>query len=156
MVFESLCVGKTANVFGYSETQVCKNAKTSNIPTVMHTMFHASLMALGVVNCDGDVMRRISLGWGPKSTRRENIHLIETVVTSQIDRWADRRDYVFQQTLRQHKARVTFMVIQQLPLVTCLRVTFMVIQQQHIRSYPDIKIDRMCCSTKECCIGQNQ
>lgn len=85
---------------------ICEDA--SDVPTVMHTKFPASVMVLGVVSSDGDVMPPYFFEQGLKINAAVYIHVLETVVKPWMDRVADGREYVFQQdSAPAHKARVT-------------------------------------------------
>jgi len=80
----------------------------SDVPTVMHTKFPSSVMVLGVVSSEGDVMPPHFFEQGLRVNADVYIHSLQTVVKPWMDLVAAGRSYVFQQdSAPAHKARRT-------------------------------------------------
>ena len=64
---------------------------------VMHTKFPQTVMVLGVVSSEGDVMLPYFFPKGLKVNSEEYVKVLETVVKPWMDSVAGERHYVFQQ-----------------------------------------------------------
>ncbi|UYV68766.1 hypothetical protein LAZ67_6000748 [Cordylochernes scorpioides] len=85
---------------------ICKDS--SEIPVVMHTKFPASVMVLGVISSEGDVMPPHFFEKGLRMNADTYINVLETVVKPWMDMVAAGRKYVFQQdSAPAHKAKKT-------------------------------------------------
>ncbi|UYV75727.1 hypothetical protein LAZ67_13001155, partial [Cordylochernes scorpioides] len=85
---------------------ICKDP--SEIPVVMHTKFPASVMVLGVISSEGDVMPPHFFEKGLRMNADTYINVLETVVKPWMDMVAAGRKYVFQQdSAPAHKAKKT-------------------------------------------------
>ncbi|UYV63308.1 hypothetical protein LAZ67_2003707 [Cordylochernes scorpioides] len=85
---------------------ICKDP--SEIPVVMHTKFPASVMVLGVISSEGDVMPPHFFEKGLRVNADTYINVLETVVKPWMDMVAAGRKYVFQQdSAPAHKAKKT-------------------------------------------------
>ncbi|UYV78053.1 hypothetical protein LAZ67_15003314 [Cordylochernes scorpioides] len=85
---------------------ICKDP--SEIPVVMHTKFPASVMVLGVISSEGDVMPPHFFEKGLRMNADTYINVLETVVKPWMDMVASGRKYVFQQdSAPAHKAKKT-------------------------------------------------
>ncbi|UYV63624.1 hypothetical protein LAZ67_2005052 [Cordylochernes scorpioides] len=85
---------------------ICKDP--SEIPVVMHTKFPASVMVLGVISSEGDVMPLHFFEKGLRMNADTYINVLETVVKPWMDMVAAGRKYVFQQdSAPAHKAKKT-------------------------------------------------
>ncbi|UYV68303.1 hypothetical protein LAZ67_5003795 [Cordylochernes scorpioides] len=85
---------------------ICKDP--SEIPVVMHTKFPASVMVLGVISSEGDVMPPHFFEKGLRMNADTYINVLETVVKPWMDMVATGRKYVFQQdSAPAHKAKKT-------------------------------------------------
>ncbi|UYV64057.1 hypothetical protein LAZ67_2006419 [Cordylochernes scorpioides] len=85
---------------------ICKDP--SKIPVVMHTKFPASVMVLGVISSEGDVMPPHFFEKGLRMNADTYINVLETVVKPWMDMVAAGRKYVFQQdSAPAHKAKKT-------------------------------------------------
>ncbi|UYV75798.1 hypothetical protein LAZ67_13001387 [Cordylochernes scorpioides] len=85
---------------------ICKDP--SEIPVVMHTKFPASVMVLGVISSEGDVMPPHFFEKGLRMNADTYINVLETVVNPWMDMVAAGRKYVFQQdSAPAHKAKKT-------------------------------------------------
>ncbi|UYV82608.1 hypothetical protein LAZ67_22000121 [Cordylochernes scorpioides] len=85
---------------------ICKDP--SEIPVVMHTKFPASVMVLGVISSEGDVMPPHFFEKGLRKNADTYINVLETVVKPWMDMVAAGRKYVFQQdSAPAHKAKKT-------------------------------------------------
>ncbi|UYV75111.1 hypothetical protein LAZ67_12002507 [Cordylochernes scorpioides] len=83
---------------------ICKDP--SEIPVVMHTKFSASVMVLGVISSEGDVMPPHFFEKGLRMNADTYINVLETVVKPWMDMVAAGRKYVFQQdSAPAHKAK---------------------------------------------------
>ncbi|UYV63328.1 hypothetical protein LAZ67_2003761, partial [Cordylochernes scorpioides] len=72
-------------------------ALRKEIPVVMHTKFPASVMVLGVISSEGDVMPPHFFEKGLRMNADTYINVLETVVKPWMDMVAAGRKYVFQQ-----------------------------------------------------------
>jgi inhibitor of nuclear factor kappa-B kinase subunit alpha len=80
----------------------------SEVPTVMHTKFPASLMVLGVVSSEGHVMPPHFFEQGLRLNADGYVNVLQTVVKPWIDEVSDGRPYVVQQDSAPcHKAKKT-------------------------------------------------
>ena len=80
----------------------------SDVPTVMHSKFPSSVMVLGVVSSEGDVMPPHFFVQGLRINADSYIETLATTVKPWMDRIANGRDYFFQQdSAPAHKARKT-------------------------------------------------
>ena len=80
----------------------------SDVPTVMHSKFPASVMVLGVVSSEGHVMPPYFFPKGLRISADDYINVLSTVVKPWMDEVASGREYVFQQdSAPAHKARKT-------------------------------------------------
>lgn len=80
----------------------------ADVPTVMHSKHPASVMVLGVVSSDGDVMPPHFFEKGLRLNADAYIDVLDSVVKPWMDQVANGRDYVFQQdSAPAHKARKT-------------------------------------------------
>lgn len=80
----------------------------SEVPTVMHTKFPATVMVLGVVSNEGHVMPPHFFRQGLRVTSAAYIEVLDTVVKPWIDRVRNGRPYIFQQdSAPAHKAQNT-------------------------------------------------
>ena len=78
------------------------------VPIVMHTKFPTSVMLLGVVSSDGDVMPPHFFPAGLRVGAKDYIEVLETVVKPWMDGIAQGQPYVYQQdSAPAHKARIT-------------------------------------------------
>ncbi|UYV68980.1 hypothetical protein LAZ67_6001880 [Cordylochernes scorpioides] len=85
---------------------ICKDP--SEIPVVIHTKFPASVMVLGVISSEGDVMPPHFFEKGLRMNADTYINVLETVVKPWMDMVAAGRKYVFQQdSAPAHKAKKT-------------------------------------------------
>ncbi|UYV77941.1 hypothetical protein LAZ67_15002969, partial [Cordylochernes scorpioides] len=85
---------------------ICKDP--SEIPVVMHTKFPASVMVLGVISSEGDVMPPHFFEKGLRMNADTYINVLESVVKPWMDMVAAGRKYVFQQdSAPAHKAKKT-------------------------------------------------
>ncbi|UYV79804.1 hypothetical protein LAZ67_18000702, partial [Cordylochernes scorpioides] len=85
---------------------ICKDP--SEIPVVMHTKFPASVMVLGVISSEDDVMPPHFFEKGLRMNADTYINVLETVVKPWMDMVAAGRKYVFQQdSAPAHKAKKT-------------------------------------------------
>ncbi|UYV64486.1 hypothetical protein LAZ67_3000928, partial [Cordylochernes scorpioides] len=85
---------------------ICKDP--SEIPVVMHTKFPASVMVLGVISSEGDLMPPHFFEKGLRMNADTYINVLETVVKPWMDMVAAGRKYVFQQdSAPAHKAKKT-------------------------------------------------
>ncbi|UYV65933.1 hypothetical protein LAZ67_3005915 [Cordylochernes scorpioides] len=85
---------------------ICKDPL--EIPVVMHTKFPASVMVLGVISSEGDVMPPHFFEKGLRMNADTYINVLETVVKPWMDMVAAGRKYVFQQdSAPAHKAKKT-------------------------------------------------
>jgi inhibitor of nuclear factor kappa-B kinase subunit alpha len=85
---------------------ICRDPE--DVPIVMHTKFPASIMVLGVVSSDGDVMPPHFFETGLRLNADKYIDVLATVVKPWMDAKANGRDYVFQQdSAPAHKAKKT-------------------------------------------------
>ncbi|UYV72942.1 hypothetical protein LAZ67_10001239, partial [Cordylochernes scorpioides] len=85
---------------------ICKDPL--EIPVVMHTKFPASVMVLGVISSEGDVMPPHFFEKGLRMNADTYINVLETVVKPWMDMVAAGRKYVFQQdSVPAHKAKKT-------------------------------------------------
>ncbi|UYV84752.1 hypothetical protein LAZ67_X003316 [Cordylochernes scorpioides] len=85
---------------------ICKDP--SEIPVVMHTKFPASVMVLGVISSEGDVMPPHFFEKGLRMNADTYINVLETVVKPWMDMVAAGKKYVFQQdSAPAHKAKKT-------------------------------------------------
>ncbi|UYV83285.1 hypothetical protein LAZ67_23000403 [Cordylochernes scorpioides] len=85
---------------------ICKDP--SEIPVVMHTKFPASVMVLGVISSEGDVMPPHFFEKGLRMNADTYINVLETVVKPWMNMVAAGRKYVFQQdSAPAHKAKKT-------------------------------------------------
>ncbi|UYV61469.1 hypothetical protein LAZ67_1004962, partial [Cordylochernes scorpioides] len=85
---------------------ICKDP--SEIPVVMHTKFPASVMVLGVISSEGDVMPPHFFEKGLRMNADTYINVLETVVKPWMHMAAAGRKYVFQQdSAPAHKAKKT-------------------------------------------------
>lgn len=85
---------------------LCK--EISEVPIVMHTKFPATVMVLGVVSNEGDVMPPHFFEKGLKVNAAVYIDVMSTVVKPWMDRVAGGRPYVFQQDgAPAHNANIT-------------------------------------------------
>ena len=69
----------------------------SEVPVVMHTKFPQTVMVLGVVSSEGDVMPPYFFPKGLKVNSEEYVKVLETVVKPWMDEVASGRPYIFQQ-----------------------------------------------------------
>lgn len=74
---------------------LCKDP--DDVPRVMHTKFPATIMILGVISSEGDVMPPYFFERGTKLTAAQYIQVLRDVVKPWMDTVADGRLYVFQQ-----------------------------------------------------------
>ena len=80
----------------------------SDVPTVMHRKFPASVMVLGVVSSEGHVMPPYFFPKGLRISADDYINVLSTVVKPWMDEVASGREYVFQQdSAPAYKARKT-------------------------------------------------
>ena len=80
----------------------------SEVPVVMHTKFPQTVMVLGVVSSEGDVMPPYFFPKGLKVNSEEYVKVLETVVKPWMDSVAGERHYVFQQDgAPAHSAKMT-------------------------------------------------
>lgn len=85
---------------------ICKDP--TEVPVVMHTKFPATVMVLGVISSEGDVMPPYFFEQGHRVNAVAYIHVLETVVKPWMDQVASGREYVFQQdSAPAHKAKKT-------------------------------------------------
>lgn len=85
---------------------LCQTA--GEVPTVMHTKFPASVMVLGVVSSEGDVMPPFFFRQGLRVNAASYTEVLETVVKPWMDGVARGRPYVFQQdSAPSHTAHTT-------------------------------------------------
>ncbi|UYV80732.1 hypothetical protein LAZ67_19001555 [Cordylochernes scorpioides] len=85
---------------------ICKDP--SEIPVVMHTKFPTSVMVLGVISSEGDVMPPRFFEKGLRMNADTYINVLETVVKPWMDMVAAGRKHVFQQdSAPAHKAKKT-------------------------------------------------
>ncbi|UYV67039.1 hypothetical protein LAZ67_4003746 [Cordylochernes scorpioides] len=85
---------------------ICKDP--SEIPVVMHTKFPASVMVLGVISSEGDVMPPHFFEKGLRMNADTYINVLETVVKPWMEMVAAGRKYVFQQdSAPAHKVKKT-------------------------------------------------
>ncbi|UYV84046.1 hypothetical protein LAZ67_X000971 [Cordylochernes scorpioides] len=85
---------------------ICKDP--SEIPVVMHTKFPASVMVLGVISSEGDVMPPHFFEKGLRMNADTYINVLETIVKPWMDMVAAGRKYIFQQdSAPAHKAKKT-------------------------------------------------
>ena len=78
------------------------------VPIVISTKFSASVMVLGVVLSEGDVMPPHFFDEGLRIAAKDYIQVLETIVKPWMDQVANGREYVFQQdSAPAHKARIT-------------------------------------------------
>ncbi|UYV64166.1 hypothetical protein LAZ67_2006860, partial [Cordylochernes scorpioides] len=85
---------------------ICKDP--SEIPVVIHTKFPASVMVLGIISSEGDVMPPHFFEKGLRMNADTYINVLETVVKPWMDMVATGRKYVFQQdSAPAHKAKKT-------------------------------------------------
>ena len=74
----------------------------------MHTKFPSTVMVLGVVSSEGDVMPLFFFQRGLRVNASDYIQVLEDTVKPWMDRVANGRPYVFQQdSASAHKAQVT-------------------------------------------------
>lgn len=85
---------------------ICQNAY--DVPAIMHSKFPASVMVLGVISSEGDVMVPHFFERHLKVNADIYINVLETFVKPWMDEVAAGRQYVFQQdSAPAHKARKT-------------------------------------------------
>lgn len=85
---------------------LCKSP--DEVPRVMHTKFPSTVMVLGVVSSEGDVMPPFFFQRGLRVNASEYIKVLEDTVKPWMDGVANGRPYVFQQdSAPAHKARAT-------------------------------------------------
>lgn len=94
---------------------ICKSIE--EVPVVMKTKFPASVMVLGVISSEGDVMAPHFFEKGLRLNAETYIKVLKDVVKPWMDQVAAGRPYVFQQdSAPAHKARITqAWLIQNLP-----------------------------------------
>ena len=85
---------------------LCKDP--DEVPRIMHTKFPATIMVLGVVSSEGDVMPPHYFLKGQRVNAADYINVLRDVVKPWMDTIADGRPYVFQQdSAPAHKAKAT-------------------------------------------------
>ena len=79
-----------------------------DVPRVMHTKFPATVMVLGVISSEGDVMPPYFFLKGLRVRAAEYVKVLREVIKPWMDTIANGRPYVFQQdSAPAHKAKVT-------------------------------------------------